>query len=59
MITKKDFEKIAKKLQESSTKSLNAVELADIFQELNPNFNREKFFKASGWFGVLDYRETI
>ncbi len=52
-MTKKDFELIAKVLKNRGAGSvpmvmLVAKDFADIFQELNPRFNRRTFYIACG-----------
>ena len=50
MFTKQHFQALAKLLKETdaTTKQQLALDLAKLFSEDNPRFDRKKFFKASG-----------
>jgi len=56
MFTKQHYEKIAEILaSEQGSSMVNVIvynitsKLAEMFMEDNPNFDREKFFKAAGF----------
>lgn len=48
MFTKKHFEAVARILKETDAKEL-AAHFADMFEQDNPRFNRQRFMAACGF----------
>ena len=56
-MTKKHFTQLAQALNDTGACNATIEAVADVCAQFNPNFQREKFKDASGWYPT--HREVI